>query len=161
VSSVPKPTLHPPTTPIEIRVEGPKGLHQSAVTLLAGVGLTEDLDDPGLAESTLAQRIRSASGADSTTSGGPVFGEQVSVINRHLEGSGLKQGEFDWLSGTNHSLLKASFVKSCVDDTGQTFFPHISPPISVNFRTTCFERDQLQWALVFPRISRGFLPKRG
>ena len=36
------------------------------------------------------------------------------------------------------------------------FFPHIPPPISVNFSTTCFELDQLQLALVFPRISRGF-----
>jgi hypothetical protein len=42
-----------------------------------------------------------------------------------------------------------------------TFFPHISPPFSVNFGGPGFELGRRQKTLVFPRISRGFPPKFG
>jgi hypothetical protein len=45
--------------------------------LLADFGLPEDVDDLRLAEPALAHRIRSLAWADSTISGGPVFGGQV------------------------------------------------------------------------------------
>jgi hypothetical protein len=64
-----------------------EGVHGDAVVtaeladgLLADLGLPEDVDDLRLAEPTLTHRIRSLDWADSTISGGPVFGGQVKSI---------------------------------------------------------------------------------
>ena len=48
--------------------------------LFADLGLPEDVDDLRLAEPALTHRIRCFAWADSTISGGPVFGGQVTKL---------------------------------------------------------------------------------
>jgi hypothetical protein len=61
--------------------------------LLVHFGLSEYLDDPGLAETALTHRIRSLAGADTTISGGPDFGGQVTFdLRRTARGDGQPRG---------------------------------------------------------------------